>query len=561
MGALLVNSGPPRVSPLNLVYLASALGGCAHPASHPYYRSHLLEQIELRHPGEFFQVPSETVSPESFLSEELHRFYRRRQAFHLKRFPFAPDIFQPGTSFIASSINDQILFSNHNWLTHSSEVAEGISISIVRDRVNGGRHPQIWLTFIPFDSETGEPSLPPIWCAGIKGGGLAQLPDPKTGRVGEGVVKLPQGDLILPMYALKGTAQEFHYEYHKLWGGLSLDHAKHEFTNLVALDCLCASACPEVYHLIPYPLQVEKYLRLPVFTKDGNIKYYSIAEYEDTFLDGLKADPSTLVTLSEADLRIETAEGLIRNAGLWMRANGVLCLQNPFFVKNQINSILTLIYKINGYPFVPPSGEHFQDPERTDLDAYAPQILRYLKVCYEENRAAAGKILDSLKMNTLKIMGVLHGAGGHAGGIHQMGFLFTSFTSSFAPRNCSVNGSPRDWDEDVHVPTVRSKNSEVDPRGRQFADVDNWQSSMFVMELLLKGANVGDDAVWPDVTAQHIEGAPIIRNLSDLQFARRERLVNTADIFGGRASTLQFINSLEGIYQDALKSGQKWLLN
>jgi hypothetical protein len=85
----------------------------------------------------------------------------------------------------------------------------------------------------------------------------------------------------------------------------------------------------------------------------------------------------------------------------------------PQLLKEEIDTIIALLYQFNG--------EIFNAPQTTRTLSFTHNtrrnIERYLQECARANATKAQRIIDRIERTSLRTLGVLHGSGGHGGGV------------------------------------------------------------------------------------------------------------------------------------------------
>lgn len=330
-----------------------------------------------------------------------------------------------------------------------------------------------------------------IHCLALKGGGL--------GAIADTALELPEGhpEVRLPIYRRTkadesdGSAQKPRLlSTHENWGGMARDFGEQELLGQLAILDAVRGTFPELQHLVPQPLRLSKFLSLPVFKGDAE-EWMGMHEYAYKYLDDTQGRPGGLVTVRSivaSDVRIGQAVDRVFN-------RNDRSATSPELAREEIESSLRFIYLTHGCPFTPTSAELTSSAGRVENG----DVLEFLRKTSEANGATAMRIFEKLCAETIAVIGMVHGTGGHLGGGETKSFggypLGAPRGGCTHMRNMNLAGGFHDFDASLLLPTALSPwcehtqlNREFDARGNlQKLDLMYWGESMYWMRKLLFG--------------------------------------------------------------------------
>ncbi len=291
---------------------------------------------------------------------------------------------------------------------------------------------------------------------------------------------------------------------HKFWGGLTYKDGTTEMLNALALLEMQQKLAPNMPVATAVPLDVGFLSSVPTYVGDETVWHDPII-YGQKYLDAWEPDISNRLvcyrSISPCDVRLSQVVNRVIERSDESRTNLEVA-------KTEIESALSFLYKLHGQDFHMHEGDIPVRNGRVRIH----EILAFLSEIGEQNKQSAEKILKRFDNQTLRIMGLVHGAGGYLGGgwdsDEKLGAVGGGATSL---RNIDAAFVVHDLDPDLYLPWIvqtakypemHSRYQEATPK-MQAMDLLFWSDSRYWLETILLGRALEDDERLCDIEIEN----------------------------------------------------------
>lgn len=248
----------------------------------------------------------------------------------------------------------------------------------------------------------------------------------------------------LPIYRrIHASKTDVFCNTHLYWGGMSRNFATNEFNNHLALHALIQITDPNLSDLINIPVKISKYLSLPYWDESAKKQWINSDEYISNFLGGindLEDSLSVFESYGRCDVRLSELIAKLFEISDSSRLN-------PDLARKEIIEGIRFLYQLHGHIFKDPGHTLKTSNKKVSNKC----ILDFLTICGEHNLQSAQSIFDMISLKTGRLLGIIHGTGGHVGGGMNK-WTGTPKGGSIAVRNIDLYGGFHDFDASVYFP-------------------------------------------------------------------------------------------------------------